>query len=194
MKMKHIKKLISYMVTAMMLIATTPALAQDNDALALIDTIPGKPIVTSGKDYNQTNDTHPPLKITPDKSELIRLDKDAGSIIIGNPSHLSVLADSAKTLVLVPQLPGATHITVLDKESNILMQRHVIVASPEKKYVRIRKSCSADTEGCEPTQIYYCPDMCHKVNVAQDVTASSDTSGESSSQISESDLDDLDAD
>ena len=122
--------------------------------------------------YNDALDTHPPLKISPDKSELIRLKKDAGSIIVGSPSHLSVLADSARTLVLVPQVPGATYVTILDKQGNILMQRHVIIASPKKKYVRIRKSCNADIEGCEPTQVYYCPDMCHKVAVAQEETQS----------------------
>jgi hypothetical protein len=63
-------------------------------------------------------------------------------------------------------------VTILDKQGNVLMQRHVIIASPQKKYVRIRKPCIGDAEGCEPTQVYYCPDMCHKVNVAQEETKS----------------------
>lgn len=162
-------------------LATTHALAQNATPAAPVDIMPAKSVQTETPAYNESADTHPPLKISPDKSELVRLDKDAGSIIIGSPSHLSVLADSARTLVLVPQIPGATYVTILDKQGNVLMQRHVIIASPQKKYVRIRKSCTADTEGCEPTQVYYCPDMCHKVNVAQEVSESDDNGEDSAS-------------
>ncbi|MBK7361953.1 MAG: hypothetical protein IPJ01_06550 [Micavibrio sp.] len=59
------------------------------------------------------------------------------------------------------------------------MQRHVIVASPKEKYVRIRKSC-ASSKGCQPTQVYYCPDMCHEIilNDKQGIeTAESDEVG-----------------
>jgi len=160
-------------VFAMAFLIASPTLAQDEvNAASPIDILPAKTTKTDTPTYNDAYDTHPPLKISPDKSELIRLDKEAGSIIVGSPSHLSVLADSAKTLVLVPQLPGATYVTILDKQGEILMQRHVIIGSPKKKYVRIRKSCNADQEGCESTQVYYCPDMCHKVNVAQEASES----------------------
>jgi hypothetical protein len=108
--------------------------------------------------------THPPVRLTPDKSELVRLDSDAVSIIVGNPAHLSVLADSSKTLVLVPKAPGATYFTVLDAQGEVIMQRHAIVASPKKQYVRVRKSCAkSGDDNCQATQVFYCPDMCHEI-------------------------------
>lgn len=107
-------------------------------------------------------ETHPPVKLTPDKSELIHLEKDAASIIVGNPFHLSVVMDNTKLLVLVAKEPGATHMTVLDKEGEIIMQRHVIVASPKQKYVRVRRNC-AGGDDCQATSVYYCPGMCHEV-------------------------------
>lgn len=114
--------------------------------------------------YNSEAHTHPALKLTPDKSELVRLDKPAGSIIIGNPNHLSILADTSKTLVLVPRAPGATHFTVLDMDGAVLMQRHVIVASPKEKYLRVRRSCAgSDDDNCQQTSVFYCPDMCHEI-------------------------------
>ena len=169
MQIKFIKKTTIYAIAATVL--ALPAYAQNAAPVSPVDVMPAKSVKTDTPAYDENLDTHPPLKISPDKSELVRLDKDAGSIIIGSPSHLSVLADSAKTLVLVPQIPGATYVTILDKQGNVLMQRHVIVASPKKKYVRIRKSCGERAEGCETTQVYYCPDMCHKVNVAQEAVA-----------------------
>lgn len=168
MQIKFLQKTTLCVALAALLMLGT-ANAQDAAPTSPVDIMPAKSVKTEAPAYDENLDTHPPLKISPDKSELVRLERDAGSIIIGSPAHLSVLADSAKTLVLVPQIPGATYVTILDKQGNVLMQRHVIVASPKKKYVRIRKSCGERAEGCEPTQVYYCPDMCHKVNVAQEV-------------------------
>lgn len=114
-------------------------------------------------------ETHPPLKLTPDKSELVRLDKEAASVVVGNPAHITVLLDTPKLAVVVPRAPGATFFSVLDKDGNIIMQRHVIVAAPHKNYVRIRRSCSAlpPNTPCQATSVYFCPDMCHEIVAGQ---------------------------
>ena len=118
--------------------------------------------------------THPIVRLTPDKSELIRLDGEAGSIVIGNPLHINVIADSSTTLVIVPRSPGATHFTVLSKQGEVLMQRHVIVASPKENYIRVKKTCREDSgDGCQETNVFYCPDMCHEIGLAQDDEKSS---------------------
>ena len=130
------------------------AIAQDNGA----DLMPAS--VTS----MDIEETHPPVRLTPDKSELIRLDRDAASVIVGNPTHLSILLDSTRLLILAPRAPGATYFTVLDSNGNVIMQRHVIVASPQEKYLRIRRSCSGSSD-CQATSVYYCPDMCHEINI-----------------------------
>jgi len=114
-------------------------------------------------------DTHPPVRLTPDKSELITLDADASSVIVGNPTHLGVLLDTSRVLVLVPRAPGASSFTVLDQDRNVLMQRQVIVGSPKETYIRVRRSCAnaEDDRPCQATSVYYCPDMCHEVGVTQ---------------------------
>lgn len=107
--------------------------------------------------------THPILRITPDKSEMVKLQQEAASVIVGNPNHLSVLLDTPNTLVVVPRAEGASHFTVLGKDGSVLMQRHVIVGAAKENYVRIRRSCSPSDRGCQPTSVYFCPDMCHEV-------------------------------
>lgn len=109
--------------------------------------------------------THPPLTLTPDKSHLLRLDRAAGTIIVGNEAHLGVLLDTPQTAVLVPRAPGATYFTVLDGNRNVIMQRHVLVAAPEEHYIRIRRSCANAAAGCRETSVYYCPEMCHEVAI-----------------------------
>ncbi len=133
-----------------------PAQKSDNDS-----------IVTYGLEKPVGSDTHPILKITPDKSELVRLDSDAASIVVGNPDHLGVLMDNRRLLILVPRQPGATYMTVLNSEGAVIMQRHVIIASPQADYIRIRRSCAGQGRDCQETSVYYCPGMCHQVGMAK---------------------------
>lgn len=120
-------------------------------------------------------ETHPALNMTPDKSELVRLDREASSIVVGNPNHVSVVLDAPRLAVVIPRNPGATYFTVLDKDGNVIMQRHVIVAAPKKNYVRVRRSCSAvsgqRSGNCQPTSVYFCPDMCHEIGSGEGMDA-----------------------
>jgi Flp pilus assembly secretin CpaC len=120
------------------------------------------------------SETHPALNLTPDKSELVRLDREASSIVVGNPNHISVLLDAPRLAVVIPRSPGATYFTALDKDGNVIMQRHVIVAAPKKNYVRVRRSCSGSDDGsnCQPTSVYFCPDMCHEIGSGEGAGAS----------------------
>lgn len=122
--------------------------------------------VTYGADQPDGEDTHPALRLTPDKSELVRLDNDVASVVVGNPNHLGVLMDNPRLLILLPRQPGATYLTLMDVDGNVLMQRHVLVASPKSDYVRIRRSCgAAGNAACEQTSVYYCPGVCHEVGM-----------------------------
>ncbi len=137
----------------------------------VIDILPAKSVqADDGYPVDINAPTHPALKITPDKSELVKLDANVSSVIVGNPNHISVLADNSRTLIVVARAPGATYFTALDEDGNVIMQRHVLVASPDpdKKYIRVRKPCNSKDKTCKTTQVYYCPDMCHEIllNVA----------------------------
>ena len=160
------KTILTVFVALGLMSSASSALAQELviDANPPIDILPAAQAEERGIEYEQGEHTHPPIKLTPDKSELVRLDKPAGSVILGNPNHVGILADTSTTLVLIPRLPGATHFTVLDKSGAVMMQRHVIVASPKEKYLRVRRSCAAsDSDSCQQTSVFYCPDMCHEI-------------------------------
>ncbi|MCB1651811.1 MAG: pilus assembly protein N-terminal domain-containing protein [Alphaproteobacteria bacterium] len=159
--------IISLLVCASIWISTAgKAAAQEtiNQNASVSDVIVATSAQDSGYTINPDEITHPAIKMTPDASVIIPLDREAASIIIGNPNHLSILADSSKRLVLVPKLPGATEFTILDKDGKVIMQRHAIIASPKQQYVRVRRACASVEKGeCEETSVFYCPDTCHKV-------------------------------
>ena len=125
----------------------------------------------------QANDpasaTHPIMRLMPDRSELVKLDSEAASVIVGSPAHVSVLLDTPDTLVVVPRAPGASHFTVIGKDGSVLMQRHVIVGAAKEKYIRIRRSCASNDRTCQPTSVYFCPDMCHEVRGEDDSSSRS---------------------
>lgn len=160
-------KILALAFMAAMLCVHSAAWADDSEK-GLSDLAPA---ATSTEDtIEDIAATHPAIRMTPDKSELVRLDRDAASVIVGNPEHISVLLDTPRLLVVVPRGPGASYFTVLDQNRDIIMQRHVIVASPKEKYVRVRRSCAvSDAQGlaCAETSVYYCPDMCHEISMGQ---------------------------
>lgn len=119
--------------------------------------------------------TDPPLRLTMDRSEILRLPAPAGSVLVGNPEHVGALVDSARTIVLVPRAPGASFLTVLGADGSIIVQRHVIVAAPRERYVRIRRSCAASSgdQDCKEMRAYYCPDMCHEIGVVESSSGAS---------------------
>jgi len=110
-------------------------------------------------------ETHPPLRLTPDRSEILTMDENVGRVVIGNETHLNILMDTTKRLVIVPRIPGATYFTILGENGKILMQRYAIIAAPEEKYVRIRQPCQGE-DRCMPIRMFYCPDMCHEIGIA----------------------------
>lgn len=126
------------------------------------------PEAQKSTEFSSYNNTHPPLNLTPDKSEIITLNDDAASIIVGNSKHLNIMTDSARRLIVIPRTPGASHFTVLGHDGTTLMQRYVIVGSPQKDYLRIRRNCTGAGKDCAPTSVYYCPDGCHKVAISDD--------------------------
>jgi hypothetical protein len=148
--------------SALTLLAAPYAQAQN----AAIDIIPAASHEEGGADMENLPETHPALKLSPDKSEIITLPEDIGTVVVGNPAHFSIFADSPRRLIAVPKAPGASYFTVLNKAGAVIMQRHVLVAPPKEKYVRIRKTCYGESakDGCLPTQTYYCPDMCHEIS------------------------------
>ncbi|MDB2682919.1 pilus assembly protein N-terminal domain-containing protein [Alphaproteobacteria bacterium] len=153
---------------------------QNSSSGTYIDIVPAPSVTQNEYPVSIDEPTHPDLRLSPDKSELVVLDQAAATVIVGNPNHLSVLPSTSQGLILVGKLPGATHFIALNEEGKVIMQRHVLVAAPKENYVRIRKTCAASTDdNCQSTQVYYCPDTCHEIVIG---TESNAGEGEESAQ------------
>ncbi len=137
------------------------------------DLIPPQTSVTIEATLAHGDETHPPLRLTPDKSEIINLDRNVARVIIGNDTHINILTDTTRRMVVTPRAPGATHFMLLGDDGEILMSRHVIVAAPKQQYLRVRQPCPDGVLNCRPTRVFYCPGMCHEIDVPDGSSASS---------------------
>jgi hypothetical protein len=104
-----------------------------------------------------------PIRLTPDKTRVLRLEEDAASVVVTNPRHAAVVLDSARLLVIMPREPGTTAFTVLDRSGRTILERNIIVTGAQQKYIRVRKSCSGNDANCAPSSYFYCPDGCYEV-------------------------------
>ena len=137
------------------------------DEKEIIDTPPIEGLENTPADAPEV----PPLKISPDKPEIVELDRPAVNVLVGNEENLRAVPDTNRTIILVPKKPGATYFKALDADGKVIMQRHVIIGAAKNEYVRIRRACINGQEGCKEYSLYYCPDACHEVNVIQDQKA-----------------------
>jgi len=122
---------------------------------------PAAPYQGVPQGYNYANNKM--IRLTPNESHILHLNRDAASVIVANPVHAGVFLDTPRVLVIVPGTPGATSFTVLDIDGNEIMHRDVIISERQNKYVRIQRICSG-AGNCVPSSVYFCPDGCHQVS------------------------------
>lgn len=131
------------------------------DAQSLLNKLIAKPKGLSS--HEKLLDDDSALRLASNKDLLLRLDRDAATVIVNNPENVSIMLDSPRLLILMPRQPGATSFTVLSSGGDVIMQRDVIVSNVQSNYVRIRKMCSGADTSCLPASYYYCPDGCYEV-------------------------------
>lgn len=115
-------------------------------------------------------ETHIPLRLKPRKPQVVHLDAEVGDVTVDDlPENVSAVIYHEKSIALIPRNPGAAHITVFGKSGNILMSRYIVIAEPEQKYIRLRKTCRNKTVAtCEKTHLYYCPNYCYETRLIGD--------------------------
>jgi len=75
------------------------------------------------------------------KTEILRLPADAGTVIVGNPDIADVSIHAANTIFVVGKGYGETNLIVLDKNGNTMMSSDIQVITPQSRnQVRIFNS------------------------------------------------------
>jgi Flp pilus assembly secretin CpaC len=111
------------------------------------------------------------LHLSPSSAEVVELPDAAGTVVVGNPVYLTAALDNPKLLILIPGQPGATTLTVLDRNGRPLYLRQVVVSAHAPGHVTVTRDCAnAPGSYCQPVSMLNCTEG-HCVEIAGTNTA-----------------------
>ncbi|WP_102961046.1 pilus assembly protein N-terminal domain-containing protein [Mangrovicella endophytica] len=91
------------------------------------------------------------LRVEVDHARVLKIDRPAATVIVGNPSIVDVTVNDSSTLVLTGRSYGITNLVVLDGDGKAIMDESVAVQSFEEKTVRVYRQASRVTYACAPS-------------------------------------------
>ncbi len=77
------------------------------------------------------------IEVLIDQATMLRLERSAAEIVVGNPSIADVSVQSSNTLVLTGKSFGETNLIVIDPEGKVVINRRVVVQEPAGGYVTV---------------------------------------------------------
>ena len=90
------------------------------------------------------------LVILNDHMRRLRLERDAGTILIGNPLIADVTVLGKDTIFVSARSIGSTNLIALDKEGNEIVTYEIFVREPRTKRVTLRNLDAVETYQCAP--------------------------------------------
>jgi hypothetical protein len=85
-----------------------------------------------------------------DQATLLKLQRPASEIVVGNPSIADVAVQSGKVLVLTGKSYGETNLIVMDADGKTIVSRRLIVQEPRAGFVTLYKGTARETMHCAP--------------------------------------------
>jgi Flp pilus assembly secretin CpaC len=88
--------------------------------------------------------------VSVDQARVLKIDRAAETVIIGNPSIVDVTVHDSTTLVLTGRSYGVTNLVILDGDGKSIVDEEVAVQSYEAGTVRIFRQAARTTVSCLP--------------------------------------------
>jgi hypothetical protein len=90
------------------------------------------------------------ISVLIDQATLVKLDRPAAEIVVGNPSIADVSVQSGKMLVVTGKSYGETNLIVLDADGKMVVNRRLVVQEPRTGFVTVYKGPARFTLDCAP--------------------------------------------
>lgn len=90
------------------------------------------------------------INVMIDQASLLRLERPAAEIVVGNPSIADVSVQSGKVLIVTGKSFGETNIIVVDADGKVIISRRLIVQEPRAGFVTVYKGHAKQTVHCSP--------------------------------------------
>jgi hypothetical protein len=92
----------------------------------------------------------PVVDVLIDQATLVRLERPAAEIVVGNPSIADVSVQSGKVLVITGKSFGETNLIVVDADGKLIVNRRLIVQEPRTGFVTLYRGSARQTLHCAP--------------------------------------------
>ena len=90
------------------------------------------------------------VEVLIDEASLVKLDRSAAEIVVGNPSIADVSVQSGKVLVVTGKSFGETNLIVLDGDGKVIISKRLIVSEPRTGFVTVYRGPARQTLHCAP--------------------------------------------
>lgn len=90
------------------------------------------------------------INVLIDQASLVRLERPASEIVVGNPSIADVSVQSGKVLIVTGKSFGETNLIVVDADGKVIISRRLIVQEPRAGFVTVYKGNAKQTMHCSP--------------------------------------------
>ncbi len=90
------------------------------------------------------------VQVLIDQATLVRLERPAAEIVVGNPSIADVSVQSGKVLVVTGKSFGETNLIVMDADGKVVVNRQLIVQEPRTGFVTMYRGSARQTLHCAP--------------------------------------------
>jgi hypothetical protein len=90
------------------------------------------------------------VEVMIDQATLVRLERPAAEIVVGNPSIADVSVQSGKVLVVTGKSFGETNLIVMDAEGKVFVSRRLVVQEPRTGFITMYRGSARQTLHCAP--------------------------------------------
>ena len=90
------------------------------------------------------------IEVIMNQAKIVKLTKDASTIVVGNPDIVDATVQDARTIVLTGKGFGVTNIVILDPEGKAVVDEAVFVSRNDDKSLRIYRRAKVQTLSCTP--------------------------------------------
>lgn len=90
------------------------------------------------------------IEVVMNQARIVKLTRDADTIVVGNPAIADASVQDASTIVLTGKGFGVTNLVVLDREGSPIIDEQVTVVRQNASSVRIYRGSQVQTMSCTP--------------------------------------------
>lgn len=92
----------------------------------------------------------PGIEVVMNQAKIVKLTKDAATIVIGNPDIVDATVQDARTVVLTGKGFGVTNLVILDLDGKPVVDEAIFVSRNDDKTLRVYRRSKVQTMSCTP--------------------------------------------